>query len=203
MAGRIEFKPQDTIGELREQPRFQPGPEALLDRNVDGRYSDHDEDRSTSLGVAAITRRPSRGGAARACADAGVAALPRSRVQNVTVQTGPIRNALGLVSVIEEFEKETDRLWQQVKPLYDDLHCYVRGKLQQKYGKDKVPDHAPIPAHLLGNMWAQTWDNLYPILKPENSDIGYDLTKILQNRHTDYKQMVNYALEKILLSLLY
>jgi peptidyl-dipeptidase A len=63
----------------------------------------------------------------------------------------------------EQFEAETDRLWQQVKPLYDDLHCYVRGKLREKYGKDKIGEKAPIPAHLLGNMWAQEWGNIYDV----------------------------------------
>ena len=66
----------------------------------------------------------------------------------------------------EQFEKETDRLWMQVKPLYDDLHCYVRAQLQKQYGKDKLPDGAPIPAHLLGNMWAQEWTNIYPLVEP-------------------------------------
>ena len=66
----------------------------------------------------------------------------------------------------EQFEKETDRLWSQVKPLYDDLHCYVRSQLQKRYGKDKVPDGKPIPAHLLGNMWAQDWTNIYPLVEP-------------------------------------
>jgi peptidyl-dipeptidase A len=66
----------------------------------------------------------------------------------------------------EQFEKESDRLWQQVKPLYDDLHCYVRAQLQKTYGKDKVPDGRPIPAHLLGNMWAQEWTNVYPLVEP-------------------------------------
>jgi peptidyl-dipeptidase A len=93
----------------------------------------------------------------------------------------------------DAFSAEMERLWEQVKPLYQALYTYTRYKLAQKYGTKVVPLDQPIPAHLLGNMWAQTWDNLYPILKPENSDIGYDLTKILQNRHTDYKQMVNFG----------
>ena len=66
----------------------------------------------------------------------------------------------------EQFEQETDRLWSQVKPLYDSLHCYVRAQLQKTYGKDKVPDGKPIPAHLLGNMWAQDWENIYPLVEP-------------------------------------
>ena len=63
--------------------------------------------------------------------------------------------------------KEAERLWQQVKPLYDELHCYARAQLAKKYGADKVPDGKPIPAHLLGNMWAQQWNNIYDdLLKP-------------------------------------
>ena len=55
----------------------------------------------------------------------------------------------------------------QVKPLYQDLHCYARERLQQNYGEDKVPDGKPIPAHLFGNMWAQQWDSVYDdLLKP-------------------------------------
>jgi peptidyl-dipeptidase A len=61
----------------------------------------------------------------------------------------------------EEFDADTERLWQQVKPLYDSLHCYARAKLAQHYGADKVPPDKPIPAQLLGNMWAQQWNNLY------------------------------------------
>jgi len=67
----------------------------------------------------------------------------------------------------EEFDAESERLWQQVKPLYDGLHCYVRARLAKRYGKDKVPAGKPIPAQLLGNMWAQQWNKIYPdILKP-------------------------------------
>jgi peptidyl-dipeptidase A len=66
----------------------------------------------------------------------------------------------------DEFEAEVERLWQQVKPLYEQLHCYVRAKLGEKYGKDKVPDNGPIPAHLLGNMWGQEWNNIYDVVQP-------------------------------------
>jgi peptidyl-dipeptidase A len=63
-------------------------------------------------------------------------------------------------------ERDTDRLWEQVRPLYEQLHCYVRARLQEHYGKDRVPDGKPIPAHLLGNMWAQEWGNVYPLVAP-------------------------------------
>ena len=91
----------------------------------------------------------------------------------------------GYDMVPEAFEQETDRLWQQVKPLYDDLHCYVRGRLQQKYGKDKVPDHAPIPAHLLGNMWAQTWENVYPLVEPYPGTAPLDVTAAMVKQKWD------------------
>ena len=93
----------------------------------------------------------------------------------------------------DAFASEMERLWQQVKPLYDSLYTYTRRKLSEKYGSNVVALDKPIPAHLLGNMWAQTWGNVYPILAPANADRGYDLTKILKARNTDAKQMVRYG----------
>lgn len=93
----------------------------------------------------------------------------------------------------DAFAAEMERLWQQVKPLYDSLYTYTRHKLSEKYGKDVVSEDKPIPAHLLGNMWAQQWGNIYPILAPANADRGYDLTQILKARNTDPKQMVRYG----------
>jgi peptidyl-dipeptidase A len=92
----------------------------------------------------------------------------------------------------EAFSAELDRLWEQVRPLYLSLHAYVRWKLREKYG-DAVPANGPIPAHLLGNMWAQTWDNVYPLVAPKDADPGYDLTQILKARKTDPLQMVRYG----------
>jgi peptidyl-dipeptidase A len=93
----------------------------------------------------------------------------------------------------DAFAAEMERLWQQVKPLYDSLYTYTRRKLSEKYGKDIVAPDKPIPAHLLGNMWAQTWGNVYPLLAPAGGDRGYDLTQILKARNTDAKQMVRYG----------
>ena len=92
----------------------------------------------------------------------------------------------------DAFAKEVDRLWEQVKPLYVALHAYVRWKLREKYGA-VVPEKGPIPAHLLGNMWAQTWDNVYPLVAPKGADPGFDLTEILKARKTDPLQMVRYG----------
>jgi len=93
----------------------------------------------------------------------------------------------------DEFIAEVDRLWGQVKPLYDALHCHVRAKLGEYYGFELVPQDQPIPAHLLGNMWAQQWGNIYDLVAPPASDAGYDLTKVLQARQLDAKEMVRYG----------
>jgi peptidyl-dipeptidase A len=92
----------------------------------------------------------------------------------------------------DQFAQELDRLWEQVKPLYVSLHAYVRSRLREKYG-DIVPASGPIPAHLLGNMWGQEWNNIYPLVAPPNADPGYDLTQILKDRKTEPQQMVRYG----------
>ncbi len=92
----------------------------------------------------------------------------------------------------EAFASEIDRLWAQVKPLYISLHAYARNKLREKYG-DIVPAKGPIPAHLLGNMWGQSWEYIYPLLAPKDADPGFDLTEILKNKKTTPIEMVRYG----------
>ncbi len=89
----------------------------------------------------------------------------------------------------DDFTKELDRLWEQVKPLYLSLHAYVRMKLHDKYG-DVVPASGPIPAHLLGNIWAQDWSNVYPIVSTGSADPGFSLTDILTRRKASAVDMV-------------
>ncbi len=93
----------------------------------------------------------------------------------------------------DEFARELDRLWEQVKPLYVSLHAYVRNRLREKYGADAVPASGPIPAHLLGNVWAQSWENVYSLVAPPDADPGFDLTKILEERKVDDKAMVRFG----------
>jgi peptidyl-dipeptidase A len=93
----------------------------------------------------------------------------------------------------EAFEKELDRLWEQLRPLYLSLHAYVRGQLGKKYGKEVVPPNGPIPAHLLGNIWAQEWNNVYPLMDSPKSEQSFDLTKILRDRKTDARGMAKYG----------
>jgi peptidyl-dipeptidase A len=93
----------------------------------------------------------------------------------------------------EEFSAEVDRLWEQVRPLYEALHCHVRAALAETYGSDVVDTTAPIPAHLLGNMWAQTWSNVYPLVAPPKTNPGYDLTELLREQEVDEIEMVRYG----------
>lgn len=80
----------------------------------------------------------------------------------------------------DDFVKEADRLWGQVKPLYDELHCHVRAKLNEEYGDEVVPLDKAIRADLLGNMWGQQWGNIYDLVAPENAEAGVDVTKLLE-----------------------
>ncbi|MXO85490.1 peptidase M2 family protein [Altererythrobacter aurantiacus] len=91
----------------------------------------------------------------------------------------------------EEFAATTERLWSEVKPLYDSLHTYVRAKLNEKYGDEVQPATGPIRADLLGNMWAQEWGNIYPLVAPEGAgDIGYDLTDLIEKKGYSETDMV-------------
>ena len=92
-----------------------------------------------------------------------------------------------------QFSAELDRLWTQVQPLYLSLHAYVRSKLLAQYGRDVMPANGMIPGHLLGNMWAQQWGNIYPLVAPPASGEGYDLTSILKARKVDERGLVKYG----------
>lgn len=93
----------------------------------------------------------------------------------------------------DDFAAEVDRLWGQVKPLYDELHCYVRTGLNEEYGDEVVPLDQPIRADLLGNMWAQQWGNIYPLVEPENAAPGVDVTALLEENDYDALKMVQTA----------
>lgn len=94
----------------------------------------------------------------------------------------------------DQFAALTDKLWSQVKPFYVDLHCYVRTKLNQKYGDVVQPKTGPIRADLLGNMWAQEWGNIYDEVAPIGGPgLGYDLTKQLETKGYDPVKMVKTA----------
>jgi len=93
----------------------------------------------------------------------------------------------------DAFSADLERLWQQVRPLYLSLHTYVRARLVQKYGPQVVPPDGPIPAHLLGNPWAQEWGNVFPLLGLPEGSRGFDLTELLKAKNLDAKGMVRYG----------
>ena len=93
----------------------------------------------------------------------------------------------------EEFSADLERLWNQVKPLYLSLHTYVRWKLAEKYGPGVVPPSGPIPAHLLGNPWAQEWGNIYDLLGVQEDKGGVNVTELLKKKNLDPKGMVKYG----------
>ncbi|MBT8115161.1 MAG: M2 family metallopeptidase, partial [Arenicella sp.] len=93
----------------------------------------------------------------------------------------------------QSFTEEARRLWDQVKPFYDELHCHVRATLSEKYGADKVPLDSPIPAHLLGNMWSQTWDNIYDLMEPYAGVASLDVTAALKKQGYDELKMTKTA----------
>ena len=94
---------------------------------------------------------------------------------------------------VAEFEVEAERLWGQVEPLYEALHCHVRSTLSEVYGPDKVPNQGPIPAHLLGNMWSQSWSNVYPLLEPHPGVASLDVTAALNEQNYDAVRMTETA----------
>ncbi|MBS1851267.1 MAG: M2 family metallopeptidase [Acidobacteria bacterium] len=93
----------------------------------------------------------------------------------------------------DAFAADLERLWQQVRPLYLSLHTFVRSRLVQQYGPQTVPPNGPIPAHLLGNIWAQQWGDVYPILGVKEDSPSVDVTALLKAKNLDAKGMVKYG----------
>eukprot|EP01095_Lingulamoeba_sp_RSL-Kostka_P017815 TRINITY_DN9498_c0_g1_i1.p1 TRINITY_DN9498_c0_g1~~TRINITY_DN9498_c0_g1_i1.p1 ORF type:complete len:723 (-),score=260.59 TRINITY_DN9498_c0_g1_i1:106-2274(-) len=104
----------------------------------------------------------------------------------------------------KDFEKLVDKLWNDLKPLYSSLHCYVRSRLNTFYneqnsqivfdGIDQDGNEVfqePIPAHILGNMWAQDWSNIYDIVVPFPEASTPDISPQLQDKTP--VNMVQYA----------
>lgn len=83
----------------------------------------------------------------------------------------------------ENFEEDLDRLWEQVKPLYNQLHKYVANKLKERYG-DKIDiSDGMIPAHVTGNMWAQHWGYLSSLVRPYPNASSLDVDKALKDQN--------------------
>lgn len=66
----------------------------------------------------------------------------------------------------DDFGHELVETWHTLEELYKELFTYVRRKLLVKYGPEFIRPDGPIPAHLLGDMWAQDWSKIFDILSP-------------------------------------
>jgi peptidyl-dipeptidase A len=88
-----------------------------------------------------------------------------------------------------QFSADMERQWELVKPLYSALQCHVRARLTEQYGEDVMGDDGTIPAHLLGNMWAQSWGNVYDLVAPEGVAASYDMNELVENKLPDVESM--------------
>ncbi|KAJ6660556.1 hypothetical protein lerEdw1_017553 [Lerista edwardsae] len=89
------------------------------------------------------------------------------------------------------FENDLEKIWQELQPLYLNLHAYVRRALYKKYGADYINPKGPIPAHLLGNMWAQSWANIFDLVMPFPNAIKVDATPAMKKQGWTPKMMFN------------
>lgn len=94
---------------------------------------------------------------------------------------------------VEDLSGQLDDLWNGVRPLYEQLHTYVRGKLNRKYGNKVVPLNGPIAAHLLGNMWAQSWSSLHDSTTPFGNKKSVDISAALRRQNYDSARMFQQA----------
>lgn len=67
-------------------------------------------------------------------------------------------------------------IYPQIKPLYELLHAYVRRRLREAYGPERISRSAPIPAHILGDMWGQSWSGIVPVTLPYPGKTLVDVT---------------------------
>ena len=96
----------------------------------------------------------------------------------------------------EQFAVDIDQVYEDIRPLYEALQCHVRAELNEEYGDEIVPLSEPIPAHILGNMWAQSWANVYDLVFEENPNSKpIDLTKVINDRGMTEIEMVEVAEE--------
>ncbi|XP_012153318.2 angiotensin-converting enzyme Ance-3 isoform X2 [Megachile rotundata] len=77
-------------------------------------------------------------------------------------------------------QQDIDEVWEMIRPLYEELHAYVRRKLRDLYGPEKIAAHAPLPAHILGNIWAQSWTNIIDVTLPYPGKNYIDVTQEMQ-----------------------
>lgn len=93
----------------------------------------------------------------------------------------------------EYFQQNIAELMSAITPLYKNLFTYVRSKLIERYG-DRIREDGPLPAHVLGDMWAQNWENLFELVQPFPASRKLDVTldMIIQSI-TPMRYVLNYT----------
>ncbi|GJQ74325.1 hypothetical protein Trydic_g4927 [Trypoxylus dichotomus] len=93
----------------------------------------------------------------------------------------------------ENFEEDMGNLWMQVRPLYDQLHAYVLSKLKKKFDEEIPYNETLIPAHILGNMWAQSWLNIAPLVMPFPNKTKIDVSSVFKENNWTVLKMFETA----------
>ncbi|XP_048222837.1 angiotensin-converting enzyme-like protein Ace3 [Perognathus longimembris pacificus] len=93
----------------------------------------------------------------------------------------------------DTLEDDLEDLFEELKPLYLNLHAYVRRSLFHHYGPDMIDLRGPIPAHLLGNMWAQSWVKILDLVLPYPKKPPEDITKNMKGQHWKPEKMFQEA----------
>jgi peptidyl-dipeptidase A len=92
-----------------------------------------------------------------------------------------------------DFLNDAKKLFEQTKPLYEQLHAYVRAKLRERHGNIGSSADGPIPAHLLGNMWAQSWLGTLNFTQLFPSKPKLDVTEEMKTQNYTAKKMFEIA----------
>lgn len=94
--------------------------------------------------------------------------------------------------------EDVENTFKEIKPLYEQLHAYVRTKLMEVYPSYISPTGC-LPAHLLGDMWGRFWTNLYPLTTPFLQKPNIDVTDAMVNQSWDAERIFKEA-EKFFVS---
>ncbi|XP_060767555.1 angiotensin-converting enzyme 2 isoform X1 [Neoarius graeffei] len=78
----------------------------------------------------------------------------------------------------DELMADVKRIYDEILPLYKELHAYVRAKLQDMY-PGHISSNGGLPAHLLGDMWGRFWTNLYSLCVPYPDKPDIDVTSAM------------------------
>lgn len=79
----------------------------------------------------------------------------------------------------DQLIEDVEKTFEQIKPLYEQLHAYVRHRLEQVYGPELISSTGCLPAHLLGDMWGRFWTNLYAVTVPYPAKPNIDVTSAM------------------------